>query len=163
DNGKAVGVIPAAVVPLLARAKLDFADRTLLTFKPDELLGIARLKGKEELDLAPATVGWDIVKPAKMKADQALMDELSDTLSRLRAEKIAAVGKKEDVYKQFGLEPPEAVVTLTVGEKAEQKVLRLGRSVDAAKPEGDRFAAIDTPGADAAVAVLPATLANRLL
>lgn len=163
DGGKAVGVIPAAAVQALARAKLDFADRALITFKPEELLGIARIKGKEELDLAPATVGWDIVKPAKMKADQVLMDELSDTLSKLRAEKIAAFGKKDDIYKQFGLEPPEAKITLIVGEKAEQKVLRLGRPVDPAKPDGDRYAAIDSPGTDAAVGVLPAALANKLL
>ena len=45
-----------------------------------------------------------------------LVEELADALSRLRAEKVAAFGKKEDVFKQFGLEPPEAVIALTVGE-----------------------------------------------
>lgn len=164
DGGKAVGVIPAAAKESLARARLDFADRTLLTFKPEELLGLVRVKGKEELELTPgAGEGWDVVKPAKQKADRPLVDELADALGRLRAERIAAFGKKEDVYKQFGLEPPEATLMLTVGEKAEQKVLRFGKPVDAAKPDGDRFAAVEAPGAEAAVAVLPAALAKRLL
>jgi hypothetical protein len=164
DGGKAVGLIPAVAKGSLARAKLDFADRTLLTFKPEELLGLSRVKGKEELELAPgAGEGWDVVKPAKQKADRPLVEELADALSKLRAERIAAFGKKEDVYKQFGLEPPEATLTLTVGEKAEQKVLRFGKPVDAAKPDGDRFAAVESPGAEAAVAVLPAALAKRLL
>ncbi len=162
DDGKAVGVVRADAVQALTRAKLDFADRTLLTFKPEELLAIARLKGKEEFELAPgAGDGWDVTKPAKQKADKALVEELAETLGRLRAEKVAAFGKKEDVFKQYGLEPAEAVVTLMVGDKP--KVLRLGKPVDAAKPAGDRFAAVEAPGADAAVAVLPAAFANKLL
>lgn len=164
DDGKAVGVIPAFAVPMLARAKLEFVDRTLLTFDPATLNNFLRTKGKEELELAPAaTVGWDVLKPAKLKADQPLMDELADALGRLRAEKVAAFGKKEDVFKQYGLEPPEATLTLTVGDKAEQKVLRLGRPVDPAKQDGDRYVAIEGAGPDTAVGVLPGALANKLL
>lgn len=164
DGGKAVGVVSANAVRSLARAKLDFADRTLLTFKPDELLGIARVKGKEEFELAPGKGdGWDVVKPTKLQADKPLVEELAEALSKLRAERVVAFGKKDEVFKQFGLEPAEATVTLTVGEKAEQKVLRLGRPVDAAKPDGERFAAVESPGADAGVVVLPGTLANKLL
>lgn len=162
NDGKAVGVIPAFAVQTLARAKLDFADRSLLSFKPEELLGISRTKGKDEFELTPgAGDGWDVVKPAKQKADKLLVEELADMLSRLRAEKIVAFGKKEDVFKAHGLEPAEAVVTLTIGDKP--KVLRFGRPVDPTKPEGDRFAAIDLAGSDAAVAVLPAMLVNKLL
>lgn len=165
DDGKAVGVIPPAVVPQLARTKLEFADRTLLAFDSATLNGFTRTKGKEELELTPSAsgTGWDVVKPAKLKADQPLMDELAEQLGRLRAEKVAAFGKKEDVFKQYGLEPPDASVTLTVGEKAEQKVLRLGRAVDPAKPELGHYVAVEGPGADATVGVLPAALAGKLL
>jgi hypothetical protein len=164
DDGKAVGVIPNAAVQALARTKLDFADRTLLTFKPEELLGIARTKGKDQFELAPgAGDGWDVAKPDKQKADKPLMEELADTLGHLRAEKVVAFGKREDVFKQYGLDSPEAVLTLTIGEKAEQKVLRFGRPVDPGKPNGDRYAAVESAGADAAVSVLPAVLVNKLL
>ncbi len=164
DDGKAVGVLPGAAVAQLARTKLEFADRTLLAFDPATLNGLLRTKGKEELELTPsAAVGWDVVKPAKQKADQPLMDELAEALGRLRAEKVAAFGKKDDVLKQYGLEPPEATITLTVGEKAEQKVLRVGRPVDAAKPDGDRYVTIEAAGADATVGVLSGALAQKLL
>src|SRR5579883_1361348 len=164
DGGKAVGVIPMVVVQALAHAKLDFADRTLFKFKPDELLGLVRTRGKDELELAPgAGEGWDVVKPTKLKSDRPLVEELADNLSKLRAERIVAFGPKADVFKQFGLDPAEATITLTVGEKAEQKVLRIGRPVDAAKPDGDRYAAVETPGADAAVGVLSSGLAHKLL
>ncbi len=164
DDGKAVGVTYADAVPLLARTRMEFVDRTLFAFDPTTLTSFARTKGKEELELAPGVaVGWDVVKPAKMKADQPLMDELTDALSRLRAEKVVAFGKKADVFKQYGLEPPDATLTLTAGEKAEQKVLRVGRAVDPAKPDGDRYVAVEGAGPDAGVGILPGALANKLL
>jgi hypothetical protein len=164
DDGKAVGVIPDIAVQELAQSKLDFADHTLLTFKPEDLLGLMRMKGKDELELAPgAGDGWDVVKPTKQKADRPLVEELADALGRLRAKKVVAFGKKEEVFKQYGLDQPEALITLTLGEKAEHKVLRFGRPVDPAKPDGDRYAAVDTAAPDAAVCVLPAVLANKLL
>src|SRR5205823_1173544 len=117
DDGKAVGVLRIDAVRALARAKLDFADRTLLSFKPEELVRLARTKGKEEFALEPgAGDGWDVTKPAKQKADKILVEELAESLGRLRAEKVAAFGKKEDVFKQYGLEPPTATLTLTIGD-----------------------------------------------
>ncbi len=164
NNGKAVGVVPAFAVVGLSRTKLDFADRTLFAFKPEELLGVVRTKGKDELELAPgAGDAWDVVKPAKQKADKPLMEELADALGRLRAQKVVAFGKKADVFKAHGLDAPEAKLTLTLGEKAEQKVLLFGKPVNAAKPDGDRYVAVETGAPDAAVGVLPAALANKLL
>ncbi|MBY0455741.1 MAG: DUF4340 domain-containing protein, partial [Gemmataceae bacterium] len=164
DDGKAVGVIPAFAVPLVARPKLDFADRTLLSFDPATLTRFARAKGKDELELTPGTaVGWDVTKPAKQKADQPLMDELAEQLGRLRADKVVAFGKKDEVFKEYGLEPAEATLTLTVGDKAEQKALRIGKPVDAAKPDGDRYVSVESAGADATVGVLSGALASKLL
>jgi hypothetical protein len=164
DDGKAVGVIPAVASEALTRKKLDYADRTLLTFDPAALVGLIRKQSKDELELLPATtVGWELVKPVKSKADQPFVDELVDFLSRLRAEKVAAYGKKEDVFKRFGLEPPATLLTLTIGEKSEQKTLRLGNPVDPGKPEGDRYAALDTTNPEAIVGILPESLTNKLL
>ncbi|HEV3438430.1 MAG TPA: DUF4340 domain-containing protein [Gemmata sp.] len=164
DEGKAVGVIPAMAAENLTRKKFDYADRTLLTFDPTTLAGFNRKQGKDELELAPAAaVGWDVVKPAKYKADQPFVEELADALSKLRAEKVAAYGKKDEVFKQFGLESPAAMLTLTVGDKAEQKTLRLGNLIDPAKPDGDRYAAVDTPNPEAIVGVLPRVLVSKLL
>ena len=164
DEGKAVGVVPALAAESLTRKKFDYADRALLTFDPTALVGLNRKQGKDELELAPAAaLGWDIIKPAKNKADQTFVEELAETLARLRAEKISAYGKKDEVFKQFGLETPAALITLTIGDKAEQKILRLGNPVDPAKPEGERYASVDSPNPDASVGVLPAALVNKLL
>ena len=162
DDGKAVGVLRPDAVLALGRSKLDFADRTLLSFKAEELVSIARKKGKDEFELLPgAGDGWDVTKPAKQKADKPLVEELAEALSRLRAEKVAAFGKREDVFKQYGLEPADAVLTLTVGDKP--LVLRFGKPADAANPTGDRYVAVESAAPDATVGVLPAALANKLL
>jgi hypothetical protein len=164
DEGKAVGVIPSLSAETLARKKFDYADRTLLTFDPTTLAGFIRKQGGEELELAPAAaIGWDVLKPAKYKADQTFVEELADILGKLRGDKVAAYGKKEEVFKQYGLEPPKAVLTLTVGDKAEQKTVRLGNPVDPMKPEGDRYAAVDTANPETSVDVLPGFLVNKLL
>ncbi|WP_439620292.1 DUF4340 domain-containing protein [Gemmata sp.] len=164
DDTPAVAVVPAAVAETLTRKRFDYADRTLLKFDPTTLVAVTRTRDKEELELAPsAAAGWDVVKPAKQKADAPFVDELAEALGRLRAERVAAFGKKDEVFKQFGLEPAAAVLALTVGDKAEQKVLRIGNPVDASKPDGERYAAVESPAPEALVGVLPAALANKLL
>ena len=164
DDGKAVAVIPATVASALTRKKFDYADRTLLKFNPITLVALVRKQGKEELELAPAAgIGWDMIKPAKEKADQPFVDELADALGKLRAERVAAYGKKDEVFKKYGLAPPAATFSLTVGDNAEQKTLLLGNPVDAAKPDGERYAAVETANPEAIVGVLPAALSKKLL
>lgn len=164
DNGPAVAVLAPAAATALARKKFDYADRTLLTFDPASITGLTRQQGTDELELVPgAAVGWDIVKPAKQKGDAELVDELTATLGKLRAERVVGYGPKADVFKQYGLEPPAAVLTLTVGDKAEQKKLRLGNPVDPAKPDGERYAAVESAHPEAIVGVLPAALTSKLL
>jgi hypothetical protein len=164
DDKPAVGVLSAADAEALAREKFEYADRTLLNFDATAVVGLTRTMGKDELELAPgAAVGWDILKPTKQKADQAFADELAESLAKLKAVRVAGHGKKADVFKQFGLESPAATITVTVGPNAEQKTLRLGNPVDAAKPEGDRYAAVESASAEVIVGVLPAALAGKLL
>ena len=108
-----------------------------------------------------ATGGWELTKPAKLKADGPTFDDLADQLSKLRAVKVAAFGAKE--LKPFGLDAPAAVVTLNVGlEKPETKTLKIGNPVDSAKPAGDRYAMVDGKG-EVTVGVLSAVTANKLL
>jgi hypothetical protein len=161
DEGKAVAVLEAAASADLARGRLEFVDRTLLRFDPAALMQFTRKKGDEELEIAPGTaVGWDILKPAKHKADKQLMDDLADALGRLRAERVAAFGPKEKVLAEYGLDQPEFTLTLVIGEKAEAKVVRIGKPAD--KPEGGRYAVVEGPGDEAVVGVLPAALAQKL-
>ncbi len=162
DDGPAAVLLADPAAQALARGKLDFADRALLAFDAPALTTLVRKMGADELEITQgATVGWDMVKPAKFKADQTILDDLSDQLSKLRASKVAAFAPKD--LKPFGLDAPAATLTLKVGlDKPVDKVLKIGKPVDDKQPEGDRFVLVD--GAkDVSVGVLPGSLAKRLL
>jgi hypothetical protein len=160
DDGPALAVLDLRTSDALARTKLDFADRTLLAFDPANLTGIARTKDKAELELSQnASLVWELTKPEKHKADAPTLDELGESLARLRAVKVAAFDAKD--LKAYGLDAPAAVLTIKVGiEKPETKTLSIGGPVDPAKPQGDRYA---TVGGSKAVGVLPGVLAAKLL
>jgi Domain of unknown function (DUF4340) len=161
DGGQGVAVLPAAAAKELSRGKLDFVDRSLLKFDLLDLQTIRRTMGKDELELKQgATGGWEITKPSAQRGDFEGLEDLATKLSTLRAERIAAVDVKD--LKLFGLEAPAAILRLelTGGDKASQKVLKVGQPVDAKHPEGERFAQVE---GSATVAVLPAALAKRLV
>ena len=165
DDGPAVGVLPGRAAEALAKSKLDFVDRTVFAFDPTTLTGLTRTVGKAEFELTPTANGlnWEVTKPAKMKADQATVEELADTLSRLRAVKVAALAPT-DLVKPYGLVEPAAVVTLKLGtDKPETKSLKIGAPVDAAKPDGDRYAMIEVAGRPKTVLVIAGATAKRLL
>lgn len=158
DDGPAAAVLDAPAAADLARGKLDFVDRTLLSFDPATLTAVVRKKGSDELEITQsASAGWDITKPAKQKADTPLMEELADQLSRLRAVRVADHGKPDP--KKYGLDSPAAVVTLKAGA---DKVLKVGKPVDEKQPDGDRYAVVD--GApEVTVGVLAGPVAKKLL
>jgi Domain of unknown function (DUF4340) len=161
DGGQGVAVLPAAAAKELSRGMLDFVDRSLLRFDLLDLQTIRRTMGKDELELRQsATGGWEITKPSAQRGDSEGLEDLATKLSTLRAERIAAVDVKD--LKPFGLEAPTAVLRLelTGGDKASEKVLKVGQPVDAKEPGGERFAQVE---GSTTVAVLPAALAKRLV
>ncbi len=165
DDGPAVGVLPGRAAEALAKSKLDFVDRTVFAFDPANLTGLTRTAGKVEFELSPTAngLGWEVTKPTKMKADQATVEDLADTLSRLRAVKVAALAPA-DLAKPYGLAEPAAVVTLKLGsDKPTTKALKLGALVDAAKPDGDRYALLEVADKPKTVLVIAGAVAKKLL
>ena len=162
DYGPAVGVLPARAAEGLAKSKLDFVDRTVFAFDPANLTGLTRTAGKAEFELVPNAkgAGWEVTKPAKLKADQATVEDLAESLSRLRAVKVAALAPP-DLAKPYGLAEPAAVVTLKIG--TETKTLKLGALVEAAKPDGDRYALVEVADKPKTVLVLAGATAKKLL
>ncbi len=162
DNGPAVAIIDARALPTLIKSKLDFVDRSVLSFDPTVLTGITRTQDKAELILTQNDSGqWGLTKPTTAKADTVLMDDLAEQLSRLRFSSVSAFGSKDE--KPFGLDKPAAVISLKIGlEKPDEKRVKIGNPVDPAKPTGDRFAVLEGK-AEPTVGVLPAVLANKLL
>ena len=155
----AVGVVSGATTAALARGKLELADRGLFAFDPFKLTGLVRKKGADVFELTKVAEKWEVQKPAKFPADPLTAEELADALSRLRATKVAAIGPKD--LKPFGLDAPVAEVTLTT-DGAKPLVFQIGKPVEDAKPNGDRFVKIPD-GGESIVKVAPGAVLNKLL
>src|SRR5262249_61979295 len=68
----------------------ELVDRTLIQFtgKPD-VQAIKRSMSGQELEISQNNSAlWDIVKPMVAKADQTLIEDLANDLTRLRAARI---------------------------------------------------------------------------
>jgi hypothetical protein len=162
DDGPAVAVLDSRAAADLARSRLDFVDRTLLTFDAADLAGIVRLKGGDELEIVPgATAGWDITKPDKHKADTALLEELAEQLARLRAVRVADYGQPD--LAKYGLDDPAAVVKLTIGlDQPSETTLKIGQPLNEQQPDGERYVLVEGRP-EATIGVLAAPLAKTLL
>jgi len=133
---------------------IAFAERSIWTLDPLDIIGISRKMGGQELSLEQVGTAWDIVKPKKENADLTTLEELVDSIARLRAERVEAIAPKD--LKPFGLDTPTAEVTI---EAKKSRVLKIGGPVPMSET-GERFAMAD--GSDLVV-VLPGGLAKRLI
>ncbi|MGL6076523.1 MAG: DUF4340 domain-containing protein [Fimbriiglobus sp.] len=140
DDGQALAVMNPRAAEGLTKTKLDFVDRNLLSFDPATVTSFIRTQGKEILEIAPQGVNWEIVQPAKFKADKPTIEDLADTLSRLRAAKIAAYAPTD--LKPFGLSDNPLTLTLKLADAT--KTLKLGKTVD--DKTTDRYVLVEGDG-----------------
>jgi hypothetical protein len=161
DNGPGVVVLAPAVTSELSRTSLDFVDRTVLKLD-GAVSSVARRMGNQDLEVAKQGDAWQLVKPAALKADSQVMNELAGALGSLKAKRVAAYPAKD--LKAFELDPPAATITIRLtgaDGKMTSHVLRIGKAADPAKyAAGDRYAMAE---GSQTVAVLPAKLADQLL
>ena len=137
--GGAVFVVSDRLAQTVDQSALDFLDRQLFKFDASAVASFARHRGSDVLELAKKDDTWRIVKPADLPADEKKVPELMKLLSELKAERVAAYQSKE--LKTFGLDRPEATVTIKFGgEKPRQDVLLVGAAVKD-KP-GERYAQV---------------------
>jgi hypothetical protein len=160
DNGKAVAELAVTVARDLSKSKLDLVERTIFKFDPIDLTAIRRTMGGQDFEATLEGTNWTVTKPTKIAADQQGLEDLSEQLSRLRAERVADIDGKD--LAKYGLDKPAIVKLELIGKggKPVEKSLKIGGPADSMKPEGDRFA--QTEGATTVV-VLAGGIAKRLL
>jgi hypothetical protein len=159
DNGPGIVILNQDTVLKLQHPYLDFVERSLLKLDASGITGLHRHMGAEDLELVKRDGGWHVLKPADLRADDLLLDDLATQLAGLRAQRIAAYPAKD--LKPFGLEAPAAVWKLLLASpvgKAAEHTLRIGNAAEGTA--GDHYAAVDN---STAVAILSAALCKRLL
>ena len=155
-NASAVFVVSEALAKTVDQSALDFLDRNLLKLDSGAITSFLRKRGPDVMELVKKEDAWQMVKPAEQPADEKTTPELLKELGELKAVRIAAYKPKD--LKAFGLDAPEATITIKLGgdAKPNEYVLELGKEARV----GERFARVkDGP----MVAVLGPGVVKKLL
>jgi hypothetical protein len=156
-KGSAVFVVARALARTVDQSALDFLDRNLLKIDSGAVASFQRKKGDDVLELVKKEDAWRMVKPVDQQADEKKVPELLKELGELKAERIVAYKPKD--LKEYGLDKPQATVTVKLGgEKQAQQVLELGK--ETAEGSGQRYALVK---GSPAVGVLSAAVVKKLL
>lgn len=102
----------------------DLRDRAILTFNDDEVKKVEIHGPAKEIVLSKTDSGWMLEKPTAAKADDTEVRTFLSTLHSMRAQDF--IEDPQLAPKDFGLEPPQLSVGLTMGTASVQKTVLLG-------------------------------------
>ncbi len=160
DKKDAVVLLPDFQAEQLNRSYLDFVDsRVIRPFDVDAVTLIERKMAGGDLEMARREDAWQIIRPSVREADLLTIFDLLRRTSGLQAKRIAAYPAKD--LKEFGLDKPSAIVTLTLDFDGVTKkhAIKIGDVTKAKGEKDERFAMVDDKPM---VIVLPADLSRHL-
>ena len=131
DEAKVVAVLPASLAELLAGTPLAFRDRTLAHFQDADCLQLDR--GPRHAVFRKVDGSWKLTEPLQGDAEQDLLEDFLNRLSRLRAAALIVEKPDADALKKYGLDRPEAQWRVQSGDKE-----RLNLLIGAKEPKGER-------------------------
>jgi hypothetical protein len=129
NDEKKVFLIPAAQDTAFNRTTFDFRDKTLLKFERDKVDAIDITTGGKAIAIAKEGGDWKLSKPVQTKADFGSVEGLVGRLQTVQMKSIAADNVAPADLKKYGLDKPEATVTLALGS-AKATLLFGGKAAD---------------------------------
>jgi hypothetical protein len=154
DGGAAVVVLPASVLKPLLAGPLAFRDRALAKFATADVIRLER--DRRQAAFAQVDGSWKMTQPLQAEADHDGLEDLINTLARLRADELVVEKPMADDLKKYGLDRPEARWRLQAGDK-DMLDLQIGKAEDGGLRHYARLAGRDL------VFLLDAKLSERLL
>lgn len=111
------------------RTTFDFRDKALLKFEREQVDALDVTAGSETLAIAKDGGDWKMSKPVQTKADFGSVEGLIGRLQSALIKSIAADSVSPADLKKYGLDKPEATVTLNLGS-ARATLLFGGKAAD---------------------------------
>jgi len=115
NDEKKVLLIPAFQESTLNRTTFDLRDKGLLKFDREKVDGIDVSAGGKTIAIAKDGGDWKLTKPVQTKADFGSVEGLVGRLQTAQMKSIAADEASPADLKKYGLDKPEATVTLDIG------------------------------------------------
>lgn len=132
-NAPRVFLIPSYLETTFDKSSFELRDKTLLSFDRDKLNAVTIATADHTLALSKEGAGaWTIEQPLKATGDDLTIENL---IGRLQATQMKSiVAKAPTDLKQYGLDKPQAQVTLTAG--SQKTTLQIGSKA----PDGNLYA-----------------------
>ena len=115
NDEKKVFLIPATQETSFNRTTFDFRDKALLKFEREKVDALDITAGGKALAIAKDGGDWKISKPVQTKADFGSVEGLVGRLQSVQMKSIVADSATPADLKKYGLDKPEATVTLGLG------------------------------------------------
>jgi hypothetical protein len=152
DGSVRVAVLPAALTKRLLAEPLKFRDRTVARFADADRAFVEH--GGRKVIFAKVDGTWKVTDPLSAEAEQMELDDLVNSVARLRADELVA--ERPADLKQYGLDKPEARWRFLAGDREVLNLL-VGKRDEATGRNYAKTAAGDL------VFLLDPTLSHRLL
>ena len=115
NDEKRVFLIPATQETSFNRTTFDFRDKALLKFEREKVDALDITVGGKALVIAKDGGDWKISKPVQTKADFGSVEGLVGRLQSVQMKSIVADSATPADLKTYGLDKPDATVTLGLG------------------------------------------------
>ncbi len=112
-GGKQVFLIPAYLESSFAKSTFDLREKNVLAFERDKVDRVEVEAPGQSLAVAKAGSDWQLEKPVQAPADYGTVESLVGRIQTAQMKAIAA--QQASDLKQYGLDKPEATVTLSAG------------------------------------------------
>lgn len=142
-----VAVVSSSLGEISKKDLFSLRDKSLLALDPWKVKRLSLERGKETIRLEKPDEGWVIRQPVETPADGPTVTDLLTALQNLRATKFEAEKPSAADLRRFGLEPPQARMTLLQEGWDVEKTVVFGKEVAG----GGRYAR--TMGRDPVVSV----------
>jgi hypothetical protein len=123
-DDKKVFLVASTFRSAMEKKVTDLRDKTILHFSDGDVQSLA-LRGRQaEIRLLRSGDGWKLTQPSEMAADASVVRSFLSSLRSMRA--VDFPNDEPTDLSNYGLDKPRLSITVSLGEPATEKVVRIG-------------------------------------
>jgi Domain of unknown function (DUF4340) len=115
NDEKKVFLVPAYQEQTLNKSTFDLRDKTLIAFEREKIDGLEIVGGGRSLQFKKAPGEWTLTRPVTARADFGSVEAVVGRLETAQMKSIAAAEPTAAELRKFGLDKPQATVTVHQG------------------------------------------------
>lgn len=130
EGDKRIVLLSSTVATSLGKTLFDFRQKDVFKFETGDVTGIKLQTKDAKWDAQKKDDGWFLQAPIKALAKDLKITGFLDALGNMKAKEFAAEAKSVDDLKKFGLDKPEARVTLAIPKSNKDVTFLVHKAAD---------------------------------